>query len=283
MRSTTRSVLCLTLVIVSASLATALRAYTYSEIKVPGASSTSAIEIDNKGDIAGSYLDPSAHVHGFLLSGGKYTTIDYPGAIGGTEAFGVNDLKVVVGTRDNGKNVKGFRYAKGHFVTFGYPNSAETTPTSINDNGEIVGYFIDSNNTTHGFTLKGKTFKEINVPNSSQTFAVGINRAGDISGTFYDTTGQHGFLLHNHVFHTFDVPGANGKTYGSGLNDKDTLVGFDMGKNQQTLHGFLENQSGFHAIMVPNSVSTSPSSINDSNVIVGGYYLNGERSFLAKP
>jgi hypothetical protein len=260
---------------------TSLWAYTYSEIKVPGAASTSATGINKKGDIAGYYLDANKQVHGFLLSGGHYTTIDYPGAIGGTWVYGVNDSDIVVGARDNGENVKGFKYSNGHFVTFEFQNWA-TFPQSINASGVITGYYIE-NNAYYGFSLSGKTFTKINVPNSSQTLPLGINNVGDISGTFFDSKGQHGFLLRKHVFHTFDVPGAMGNTDAAGLNDKDSVVGHDIGHGQQTLHGFLKNQSGFHHIMVPNSVSTSPSAINDSDAIVGGYYLNGVRSFLAAP
>jgi len=60
--------------------------------------------LSNSGAIAGHYTSSSSCalfksvgcLHGFLLSGGVYTTIDYPGAVE-TLAFGVNSSGVVIG------------------------------------------------------------------------------------------------------------------------------------------------------------------------------------------
>ena len=58
--------------------------------------------INARGDIVGKYCDASpcligpAGAHGFVLSGGRLTTIDFPGALG-TGAFGINARREVVG------------------------------------------------------------------------------------------------------------------------------------------------------------------------------------------
>ena len=49
---------------------------TYTEFDVPGASSTGCYGVNSAGDIVGYYTTDGSH--GFLLSGGTYTTIDYP-------------------------------------------------------------------------------------------------------------------------------------------------------------------------------------------------------------
>jgi uncharacterized membrane protein len=64
--------------------------------------------LNGNGDLATSYCDSTpvqnnnlnanmlSNLHGLLLSGGLYTTIDFPGA-NGTAAFGINDSGVIVG------------------------------------------------------------------------------------------------------------------------------------------------------------------------------------------
>jgi uncharacterized membrane protein len=58
---------------------------------------TQALGINLNGQIVGAYYDPVAQKeHGFLLSKGKYTSIDYPNAEG-TYAYGINDNAQIVG------------------------------------------------------------------------------------------------------------------------------------------------------------------------------------------
>ena len=61
----------------------------------PPSSSTIA-RIVSSGQIVGRYQAANGSVHGFLLSGGTYTTIDYPNAAG-TELYGITDLGGLVG------------------------------------------------------------------------------------------------------------------------------------------------------------------------------------------
>jgi len=75
--------------------------YTCTSIDYPGASSTSghgtaAIGINDGGTITGLYYDSAGQVHGFVLSGGTYTSLDYPDARL-TQAFGVNNAGTIVG------------------------------------------------------------------------------------------------------------------------------------------------------------------------------------------
>jgi hypothetical protein len=48
--------------------------------------------------------------HGFLYSGGSYTSIDVPGATGkgGTQAFGINDAGQIVGTYSDSSGSHGW-------------------------------------------------------------------------------------------------------------------------------------------------------------------------------
>ncbi|HEX3585003.1 MAG TPA: hypothetical protein VH024_03365 [Candidatus Angelobacter sp.] len=50
-------------------------------IDFPGATSTAAEGINDRGDIVGIYFDNTGTLHGFLQQNGALTTIDVPGAI----------------------------------------------------------------------------------------------------------------------------------------------------------------------------------------------------------
>jgi probable HAF family extracellular repeat protein len=92
--------------------------------------------------------------HGFLYSGGSYTTLDYPSTFGnGTSAFGINDKGQIVGV-DNTISAlgNGFLYSGGSFTTLHDPSATGGTfAHGINDKGQIVGQYFTNGSTTHGF------------------------------------------------------------------------------------------------------------------------------------
>ena len=70
----------------------------YSSISDPlaGSQGTFAEGINDQGQIVGYYYDSSNVEHGFIDSGGTYTTVDRPGA-SGTALYGINNAGVIVG------------------------------------------------------------------------------------------------------------------------------------------------------------------------------------------
>ena len=75
-------------------------AYTFTTIDVPGAlGSSGAAGINNAGQIVGGFAD-HAGPHGYLDTGGSFTTIDVPGA-SSTEALGISNAGQIVGDTQN--------------------------------------------------------------------------------------------------------------------------------------------------------------------------------------
>jgi probable HAF family extracellular repeat protein len=133
---------------------------------------TSANGINNRGQIVGTFHDASGE-HGFLDTGGSFTTIDVPGALfPGTLARGIND---------NGQIV-------GYFTV---PGAFFTEAFGINDSGKIVGLESDGSR-FHGFLDTGASFTIIDVPGAIDTFAYGVNNSGQIVGV--NETYSSGFL-----------------------------------------------------------------------------------------
>ena len=95
--------------------------------------------------------------HVYLLENGKYTTIDYPGALYGTgigagnpenDIVGVYNFRAVCPANCN----HGFLLRNGVFTSFDYPSATVffTQGTGINPGGVIVGVYVDSSG-SHGF------------------------------------------------------------------------------------------------------------------------------------
>jgi probable HAF family extracellular repeat protein len=98
----------------------------------------------------GYYLGPTGYV-GFLLSGGKYTTISVSDSVD-TDVTGVNQLGQIVGFYvDTAGNDHGYLYQDGRFTEIDFPGAQSTDVNGINAQGEIVGTYIDAQG-LHAFT-----------------------------------------------------------------------------------------------------------------------------------
>jgi hypothetical protein len=185
-----------------------------------------AFSINNWDDIAGTYTDDTGAHHGFVHHADHTLThIEFPGAIE-TQAFGVNDLGVVIGI---------------------YVDTAGcgTTPLSINDSGVIVGEFIRTPG-TNGFGYLQRPdgrFTLTTAPGSApeQTFFISINNRHQILGAFADAAQvQHNFLKTGDIFRAFDLPARFAASFVSAqtVNDQEEIVGYYLDASA-VAHGFV--------------------------------------------
>lgn len=125
--------------------------YTYTTIDAPGAApdqliggaygGTYPLAINNAGVIVGYYVDSTDGYHGFIYSGGTFTTIDYSGCVGtvGTELTGINNYGVIVG--HCGIFNEGFVDQNGTFTVINpAPALTSFSINGINDAGQMVGF-----------------------------------------------------------------------------------------------------------------------------------------------
>jgi uncharacterized membrane protein len=156
-----------------------------STIDFPGASTTSASDINDAGQVTGSYyVNGTDGFHSFLLSDGIFTTIDFPGAYS-TTAWGINNLGQIVGdySVSVGDSNQGFIFSGGAFTTINFPGASLTSLSGINNFGQIVGsYYLGGY--YHGFLLSGGTFTTTDFPGAIETGASGINDVGQIVGRY---------------------------------------------------------------------------------------------------
>jgi probable HAF family extracellular repeat protein len=258
--------------------------YTFVTIAPPGSSESSAIDINDAGQIVGQYgFVPVKTDIGFLLSGGSYSPIDPPGSTGSSAATGINNGGQIV--------VSNFLLSGGSYTalpevpgTGSPPGTGGSPPLArgINDAGQIVGYYA-AGGSLHGFLLSGGSYTTINVPGSEFSEAFQINNAGQIVGAYTTSDGkEHGFLLSGGSYTTIDVPGATYTAVG-GINDAGQIVGsYGAGG---TTHGFLLSGGSYTTIDVPGANETYASGINDAGEIVGADFGIGssDLGFLATP
>jgi hypothetical protein len=225
--------------------------------------------INARGDIVGRYFDASGHSHGYLLSGGVFSSIDapFPGTTD-TDARGINNVGTIVGEYDVPTNVPGLgtvpvptgfmRDAAGNFTQIDFPNSTATIARGINDSGDVAGWYIVVTNASpftiavHAFLLSKGTYTSFDVPGATGTIANGVNEQGEITGSYTTTAVTIKSVLGDSVnnsrgyvrsadgasFTLIDFPGALDTDCRGGFNPRGDLVGTytDSGGNE---HGFL--------------------------------------------
>src|SRR5438876_2101569 len=101
---------------------------TYTPIKVATSfplSNTQVTGTNNAGQIVGFYNDADGS-HGFLRSGGGYTSFDVPGSPGTTYAYGINNAEQIVGNYHAGGSrgpAVGFLLSEGSYTTVAVPGA----------------------------------------------------------------------------------------------------------------------------------------------------------------
>ena len=92
--------------------------YTFNTFDDPSASTgtTQAIGVNDTDQIVGYYNDASGR-HGYLLSGGTYTTLDDPSATLQTQAYEINNSGQIVGDYVNNSGHHGFLLSGGTYTT----------------------------------------------------------------------------------------------------------------------------------------------------------------------
>ncbi len=105
------------------------------------------------GEFVANYDDASGNFHGALFANGKYTTLNFPGALD-TFADGINAFGQISGNYvDASGNQHGFLYDGTTWTTVDYPGAQATLLFYNNDFGQAAGYWVDQNGVFHSLLL----------------------------------------------------------------------------------------------------------------------------------
>jgi probable HAF family extracellular repeat protein len=236
---------------------------------VPGL--TAANGINDAGQIVGDAIGGS-----FILSGGVYTQLVFPGATF-TSARSINNAGQVVGTYSYPGEpiVHGFLYTNGAFVTLDDPWAGaygSTYPWGINDAGEIVGssrMYPSSNG--HGFLYNAGTFTDLNQLGFAGIWFTDINNAGQLIGNSYSSCVTHGDLFNGARCWPLNFYLIPSGTEVFGINDTGVVIGFVGPGNGIRFE--LSTVPNFEEIFYPQaSGGTYLWGINNAGQIVGTAY-----------
>jgi hypothetical protein len=197
----------------------------------------------------------------------RFTQIDYPNALA-TDALGINDQGIIVGTFLDNDTAHGFVLREGKFKAIDPPGAIFTQARAINDRDEIVGFYFDASFNLHGFYYFKGQFATIDIPNSTETRTEGINDAGVISGEYVDLDGiEHGFLLQGGNVKSVDVPQSLSTDIWMVANNGAFAGDYS---DASTVHGFLSPKpSVFIPLDFPGAGATAARGINEKIEVVG--------------
>jgi uncharacterized membrane protein len=276
---------------------------------------TVASGINPGGDIVGTYVDAVGGQHGFLLSGGQFTAIDFPGAVA-TGANGISPSGDIVGNytapvssapadspaycpaATSTACIKGFLYSRGDFSTVLFPGHPGAIPQRITPDGNIYGCLHDFNLMGSMFGAAWTRFGDISLTanggelaDPSQSVPISMNNGATpdghiIAGLWNDMSGRrHGFVVQNGIFQSYDVPGSI-LTAIWDINPGGAFVGTYVASNGRR-HGFLQLSDGSAPLNVdyPAATASIAFGINPGGAIVGQYTDTGGKvhGFLANP
>ena len=266
---------------------------------------TAAVAINNLGEIAGQFQDPSNVFHGFVrYPNGAFTTFDAPDAgthaNQGTLAFDINLRGTTAGIYIDASNVDhGFVRSPANKFTSVDPAGSVFTfvceETCLNLDGTVTGFYSDSSGVIHGFVRRANgTITSFDAPapvglTTIGTVAGSINPRGVIAGYSLDSNFVfHGFVRHRDgSFTTFDDPEASTAPTSPGtfrgtaafsinLGGATTGQYFDASNNAHGFERFPDGQfANFDAPdAAPGSTAGTRPSTNNAEGEVAGWYID---------
>jgi probable HAF family extracellular repeat protein len=259
----------------------------YTRFSVPNSVSTTALGINNAGDVVGFY-DGKTESGGFVYEDGQFSNLEDPEQAmpGSTFPKAINSAREIVGAYSIGGNQqRAFLYTAGKFGDLQIPAPHfDSEADGINNLGQIVGMYNDGH-LWHGYLYDRNSgaFATIDVPGAHYTWCDGINDSGLIALTSEDTAQsyQHAWLYDGRNLTNIDVPGYDGSTV-EGINNNGavTLVA-SKGLDD---YGFVYQAGQYTAVDFPGTLSNSLGRINDHGALVGNFFLSesAQGAFLAE-
>jgi hypothetical protein len=252
--------------------------FSLHNVDLPGAQSTFATGINNRGQITGFFQDSLGAIHGYVADGADFHIVDFPDASITFPGGLSNSGKIAGAYTDAAGKGHGFTLEDGVFTSIDFPGAVFTSIIDINERGDLAGLYLlprSAGGGVHGFIQDENGFTTLDFPNQAFvipfTEAFGINNREEVNGLFLDANGNpHGFSWLRGVFQQIDVPGA-GTTSPQGLNEAGGMVGIytDLDGIQ---HGYVQRGSNFATLDFPGAVGTTILfQINDAGTIIGNY------------
>jgi hypothetical protein len=205
----------------------------------------------------------------------RIVELNVPGGTG-TNATGINNDNVVVGTYGDANGTHAFTYNPKTRV-YSYPIEDPKAPnqtmaTAINTGGNIVGYYWTPPGSYVGMYDAAGAFNDFNMTGCFNTVVSGLNDGVETVGyceyRASDNTIHYESWINFFGPFSFQCPGAiDTTTYA--VNNNDDVVGSWDSNSMGPIHGFMGGFGCGTTIDYPNAFLTTLTGINDNSTILG--------------
>ena len=244
-----------------------------------GVSQTSPTGINDRGDVAGYFLNQAIDLFGFVrFADGHFSgpIIDPNDTQGLTFVSGINNQGTLCGSYIVGASYFSFLVSGSNFTDLTVVDS-DTDVKGLNDAGNFCG---NSYNPPSAFVSIGGTVSSVVVPGAVSTNMNDINNLNECVGTYQIADRGFGFRRAADGALTYPIlaPGAE-FTILRGVNDKGRMVGSVL-KDYVYQAVYFPSPGAFAIYDYPGAVETDFTVINNRNLICGSYVMPSESGGL---
>jgi probable HAF family extracellular repeat protein len=270
------------------------QSYSVTDLGLPaGGINSSAGDINNAGQIVGSYQDTSFNFHALYWAGSSVQSTALPTAGGATssQAGGINDSGAIIGSYTtvastfactwSGKSSTPTALAKPSGASIYYGSG-------INNSGLVTGFYRDASSNYQACYWPGVAFGAVALGNPSgavQSYAGGVNAKNQIVGSYQGSTSAYQACFWSGPSvtpTTLPTPAGTLSSQASGINSQGQIVGAfsTTAVNLNGAHACIWNGStvtDLNTLIDPASgwLLKAANGINDAGQIIGTGTING--------
>jgi len=200
-------------------------------IELATSGQSSALDINDAGQVTGSFTSPQGSTHPFLFVGGSMLDIG-PGLIRG-EGRDVNNAGQVTGTYFSDESGGPFLYSDGVLMQLASLGEFGGEGLAINEHGQVTGSAANG----HAFLYTDGSMVDLGTLGGFSSEGVSINNAGDVAGTSFASGQSRAFLYTNSALVDLGTLGGQ-QSVATKINDAGDVVGYSETADG-TIHAFV--------------------------------------------
>jgi probable HAF family extracellular repeat protein len=203
---------------------------TRTELETTGRSE--ALDINDAGQVTGSFTSQQGVTHPFLFSVGSMLDIG-PDLIFG-EGRDINNAGQITGRYLSDESSGPFLYSDGTFTQLASASEPGGEGLAINEHGQITGFAANG----HAFLYTGGSMIDLGTLGGGSSEGVSINNSGEVVGTSFTFDGRsRAFLYTNDALVDLGTLGGQ-RSVATKINDAGEVVGYSEIADG-TVHAFV--------------------------------------------